>query len=122
MRAGYTLDIITRQASHGERPRISTVHADYLLNISSLMDPNPARRFHILGIVGTGVGFSNLKKSKAGIMFEAGGQFRYNLPAGIDVHIEPIVSLYPDRITPQYHSGASLVATGRIMGGLSYRF
>lgn len=122
VRAGYTLDIITRQASHGERPRISTVHADYLLNISSLMDPNPARRFHILGIVGTGVGFSNLKKSKAGIMFEAGGQFRYNLPAGIDVHIEPIVSLYPDRITPQYHSGASLVATGRIMGGLSYRF
>ena len=55
-------------------------------------------------------------------MFETGGQFRYNLPAGIDVHIEPIVSFYPDRVVPGYLSGAGFVATGRVMGGLSYRF
>lgn len=121
-RIGYTLDFITRQTVRLQRPYVSTVHADYMLNISSLMDSNPARRFHVLGIVGAGVSFSNLKKSKAGIMFETGGQFRYNLPAGIDVHIEPIVSFYPDRVVPGYLSGAGFVATGRVMGGLSYRF
>ncbi len=122
MRIGYTADIITRQKSKGKRPYIHTAHADYLLNISSLMDKNPARRFHIIGMLGAGVGFSNLPESFPGLMLESGVQFRYNLDHGIDVHIEPDVSFYPNRVVIGYTSDARFVMIPRIMTGLSYRF
>ena len=121
-RIGYMLDIISTPNDPPRRPYINTLHADYLLNITSLMDRDPERRFHILGIVGTGVGFSNLHIAKAGFMLEGGGQFRYNLPSNIDIHIEPIVSFYPKHMMPNYDSGAQFVGVGRITGGLSYRF
>ena len=121
-RIGYMLDIISTPNDPPRHPYINTLHADYLLNITSLMDRDPERRFHILGIVGTGVGFSNLHRAKAGFMLEGGGQFRYNLPSNIDIHIEPIVSFYPKHMMPNYDSGAQFVGVGRITGGLSYRF
>lgn len=120
-RIGYTFDIVT-QRGKTKRPFINTIHADYLLNITSLMDQNPDRRFHIIGTVGAGLSFSNLHNAKVGPILEGGFQFRYNLPSNIDIHIEPNASFLPNRIIPGYQSGSRVVVMSRIMTGLSYRF
>lgn len=101
---------------------VGTVHADYLLNVTSLITRDAARRFHIIGLVGAGVGFSDAKTSSAGLMAEAGLQFRYNLPNNFDVHIEPVAGVWMHRVMPDLVAHKRLVALGRVMFGASYRF
>ena len=120
-RIGVAYDIIS-SARKNNRPHLTTLHADYMLNVTSLMDHNPGRRFHIIGILGAGIGFSDAKNAKSGLMLETGGQFRYNLPANIDIHIEPNVSFWANRVAPGYQTRAHFVCLGRVMAGLSYRF
>ena len=120
-RLSYTFDLVGGTKGR-RRPNMHTFAADYMLNISSIMDANPGRRFHVIGIAGVGVGFSRDKGSKAGFMAEAGAQFRYNLPCDIDLHIEPIASFWANRTVPGFHSSSRFVGIGRLMAGLSYRF
>lgn len=122
LRIGYGLDIVSTSRKGTTRPLFSTIHADYMLNITSAMDHDPGRRFHIIGIAGTGVGFSNLRYSQASPVLNAGVQFRYNLPCGIDVHLEPNTSFYLNRMAHGYTSGARFLAQARLMAGASYRF
>lgn len=121
LRLGVGYDFILSSLGR-YRVNLGTVNVDYLLNVTSLMDRNPARRFHIIGAVGGGVGFSDGRGSSPGAMGNVGVQFRYNLPANFDVHIEPCVSLYMNRIMPDYASGTHFVTMGRVFFGASYRF
>ena len=93
-----------------------------MLNITSLMDRNPARRFHIIGSIGGGVAISDAENSKTGAMGNAGIQFRYNLPANIDIHIEPAVAVFMNRTVPNYATHNRVMGIGRILAGASYRF
>lgn len=105
-----------------ERLNLFGIHADYMLNISSLMDSAPGRRFHVVGTVGAGVGFSDGHRSKAGPMGSASLQLLYNLPGRVDLYIEPGVSAYANRVAPTHGSGARFLATGRVLVGASWRF
>lgn len=122
IRAGYNLDIISTGNPDAKRPVMNTLHADYMLNVTSLMDRNPARRFHIIGVIGAGLAFSNLEDTLNGPSGEAGIQFRYNLPDNIDIHIEPNLSFYPNRTITSYASPVRMVGVARLMCGLGYRF
>ncbi|MDE6125885.1 MAG: hypothetical protein K2G30_02920, partial [Muribaculaceae bacterium] len=101
---------------------IGTVHADYLLNVTSLITRDAARRFHIIGLVGGGFAFSDAANSSVGLMGEAGLQFRYNLPGNIDLHIEPVAGVWMHRVMPGLVAHKRMVGLGRVMCGASYRF
>lgn len=121
LRFGVTYDFVPDRP--GNKPlNLFSAHADYMLNMTSLMDDNPARRFHIIGIIGAGAGKSDISGSSISPMANAAMQFRYNLPGSIDLHIEPNVSFAPQRIAHSYVRNNRFFALGRIMAGLSYRF
>lgn len=101
---------------------LGTVNIDYLLNATSLIDRNPKRRFHIIGAIGCGLGFSDARYATTGAMGNAALQFRYNLPSNIDLHIEPGLSAYMNRVIPSYGTSNRFIAIGRILAGASYRF
>ncbi|MDE6628523.1 MAG: hypothetical protein K2K36_04050 [Muribaculaceae bacterium] len=101
---------------------IGSAHIDYLLNVTSLMDRSTERRFHIIGAAGGGVAFCGTSGTKAGPMAYGGVQFRYNLPANIDIHIEPGAQIFPRRVIPQGCGNHRIEMTGRLAVGASYRF
>ncbi len=103
-----------------------SVHADYMLNLTSWFDGNSSRRFHIIGAVGAGVGFSDCGRTSPGLMTYGGVQFRYNLPKNIDVHIEPGLSFWANRIIPYPLNDPTIrnrfALSGRLAAGISVRF
>ena len=101
---------------------MGSVHADYLLNMTSLVTRDAMRRFHIIGVLGGGVSFSDAAHSRAGLMLETGMQFRYNLPFNVDVHLEPDVSFVMNRVMPNYRHSSRFSVITRVMAGASYRF
>ena len=121
LRVGMDYDHLPASA---QTPKLNmgTAHVDYLLNGTSLITRDSGRRFHVIGLVGGGVGFSDAESSRAGLMAEAGLQFRYNLPKDIDVHIEPVAGVWSGRALPGYAAHKNLVGIGRVMLGASYRF
>lgn len=101
-----------------------SAHVDYLLNVTSLIDRSAARRFHIIGSAGVGLGISPKGARTTGAMAYGGVQFRYNLPYyNLDVHLEPGATFWAARLMPSslgYPHRFSLGA--RITAGVSYRF
>lgn len=101
-----------------------SAHVDYLLNVTSLIDRSASRRFHIIGAVGAGLGFSPKGTRTTGAMSYGGVQFRYNLPYyNLDVHLEPGATFWAARLMPSsigYPHRFSLGA--RMTAGVSYRF
>lgn len=101
---------------------VGTGHLDYMLNFTSLMDRSASRRFHIIGVLGAGVAFCGNAGSSAGLAATAGVQFRYNLPANFDIHLEPNALIWANRVTPDYGSPQRFTAQARLSLGASYRF
>ena len=59
---------------------LGTAHVDYLLNLTSLLEPDPDRRFHLIASLGTGIGWSNYNSDGGiGWVVEGGLQFRWNV-------------------------------------------
>ncbi len=121
LRCGMTYDFIPDENMR-RRMNMGSVHADYLLNITSLITRDEMRRFHIIGLLGGGVSFSDVKYSRAGLMLETGMQFRYNLPFNVDVHLEPNASFVMNRVMPNYRNNSRFSVVTRLMAGVSYRF
>lgn len=119
LRLVYANDWIHR---HNKTHYIGSAHIDYLLNVTSLIDRSTERRFHIIGAVGGGLAFSGTSGTKAGPMAYGGVQFRYNLPANIDIHIEPGCQIWANRLIPNASSQHRFEMTGRLAVGASYRF
>lgn len=121
-RIGLNYDFVPPTDS-GARFNLGAVHADYMLNVTSLITRDPDRHFHIIGLLGGGIAFSDAKYSRAGLMLETGMQFRYNLPYNIDVHIEPNASFIMNRVAGGvYASNSRFIMFTRVMAGASYRF
>ena len=121
LRVGLNYDFVSDRNEYYDL-NMGAVHADYMLNVTSLITRDASRKFHIIGILGGGVAFSDREYSKAGLMLEAGMQFRYNLPHNIDIHLEPNASFIMNRVVPNYASSSRFVAMARVMAGASYRF
>lgn len=103
---------------------VGTAHVDYLLNFTSLMDRSASRRFHIIGALGAGVAFCGNSRvdSSVGPAAVAGVQFRYNLPANIDIHIEPNLTAWANRVVIDFASPHRFTVDARLSVGASYRF
>ncbi len=99
------------------------LHADYLLNLTSLMERRSSRTFHIIGAAGIGMGFSSKSYSPqaVGPMAYGGVQFRFNLPHNFDFHIEPGANFIANRISPAATRHRFAIA-GHLAVGTSYRF
>ncbi|MDE7388102.1 MAG: hypothetical protein K2M97_02475, partial [Muribaculaceae bacterium] len=105
---------------------VGSLHLNYLLNFTSLLDRDASRRFHIIGAIGGGVGFCPGSESSVGPMAYAGVQFRYNLPANLDIHIEPGFNFWYKTVLPNPNDNTAnlqrFTMTGALNVGLSYRF
>lgn len=111
---------------NGYRKRfyVGTAHLDYMFNITSMMDRSSARRFHIIGALGAGAAFcgNSNDDSSLGLAVVAGVQFRYNLPGNIDVHLEPNVTAWANRVIMDFASPHRFTTDMRMSFGASYRF
>ena len=69
---------------------LGTAHVDYLLNLTSLLEPDPDRRFHLIASLGTGIGWSNYNSDGGiGWVVEGGLQFRWNVSRSFDLLRNP---------------------------------
>lgn len=108
---------------NGNKMYVGSAHINYLLNLTSLLDRSSSRRIHVIGAIGCGLGFNPKKElNKTGFMAYGGVQARYNLPSNIDVHIEPGITAWANRLTPGVSSSLSFKLGPRIVAGASYRF
>ncbi len=101
---------------------IGSAHLDYLLNVTSLMDRSAERKFHIIGAIGGGLAYCGNKYNMVGPAAYGGVQFRFNLPANIDFHIEPCITAIANRVLPFEQSPNRFFLTGAFKVGASYRF
>lgn len=107
---------------YDQKHKVNSVHADYLLNISSIVDRQAEKKWHLIGAVGVGAGFCKDAEKDCGFMAYGGLQLRYNLPGGLDVHIEPGMEFWSDKVVPVPYTPHHFVATARLTGGFSFRF
>ncbi len=119
LRLTYANDWIYRNEKNNY---IGSAHLNYLLNITSLIDRSPSRRFHVIGAIGGGLGISPKAFVKVSGMAYGGVQFRYNLPFNIDIHIEPGLEAWPNRLIPNPTSVTRFEFAGKLSVGASYRF
>ncbi|MDE6222443.1 MAG: hypothetical protein K2M49_01965 [Muribaculaceae bacterium] len=106
-----------------ETTYLGSLHADYLLNATSLLDRRSSRKFHIIGAAGVGLAYGRNGHKPYSFAGYGGVQFRYNLPMNIDVHIEPGALLIKSSVLPKTHDfNHSAVISARMMVGASYRF
>lgn len=119
LRGVYASDFINRD---DKTHYMGSLHLDYLLNFTSLLDRSAARRFHIIGAMGGGIAFSGTANTNPGPMAYGGVQFRYNLPFDMDIHIEPGAQLWTNREIPGAYSPHRFELSARIAVGASYRF
>lgn len=111
-------------APHSSRTlNVGTLHADYLLNLSSLFEPDPDRRFHLIASLGTGFGWSNYN-SEGGIGWVARGgvQMRWNVSRAVDVFVEPSMTLWDDKLYDGVLNTHHFIGVGRVSLGTAYRF
>lgn len=120
-RLGASFDFVPSDRLSGKMT-MTTIHADYMLNVTSLINRDQERRFHIIGIAGAGISFSDTDDSQAAPAFDGGVQFRYSLPCGIDLHIEPNAVATLNKVAPSYGSRSKMIVFGRVMAGASIRF
>ena len=118
---GLEYDFIAPHSS--KTLNLGTVHADYLLNLTSLLEPDPDRRFHLIGSVGTGFGWSNYNsEGGVGWMAEAGLQLRWNVSRSFDFFVEPSMTLWDDKLYDGVLNTHHFVGVGRVSLGTAYRF
>ena len=111
-------------APHSSRTlNVGTLHADYLLNLSSLFEPDPDRRFHLIASLGTGLGWSNYN-SEGGIGWVARGgvQMRWNVSRSVDLFVEPSMTLWDDKLYDGVLNTHHFIGVGRVSLGTAYRF
>ena len=119
LRGVYASDFIHRG---GKTHYMGSLHLDYLLNFTSLLDRSAGRRFHIIGAAGGGIAFSGTANTSPGPMAYGGVQFRYNLPFNVDIHMEPGAQLWTNREIPEASSPHRFEISARMAVGASFRF
>ncbi len=118
---GLGYDFITPHSSR--TLNVGTLHADYLLDLTTLLDPDPDRRFHLIGSVGTGMGWSNYN-SEGGVGWVARGgmQLRWNVSRSFDFYVEPSMTLWDDKLYDGVLNTHHFIGVGRVSLGTAYRF
>lgn len=101
---------------------IGNVHADYLLDVTQLIDCDPDRKFHISAFVGAGMGWSNLHDSSVGLAAQAGLQFKWSVSDRIDILAEPRATFWQPRVCLIPANTVHFTGATKLMAGLSYKF
>ncbi len=120
LQAGLGYDFATQP--RGKAIGIGTIHADYLLNITQLIDCDPDRNFHISALVGAGFGWSNYHNSTVGLAALAGLQFKWSVSKNVDIIAEPKANLWQPRVCNVPGNTSHFVGTPKLTVGVAYKF
>lgn len=120
VQAGLGYDFIGRR--RGTEIGIGTLHADYLLDATQLFDYNPDRKFHLSGLVGVGMGWSNYHKSSIGLAAQVGLQLKWRVTSDLDILVEPRGTFWQPRVCNIPGNTHHFTGAGKLMMGLSYKF
>lgn len=120
LQAGLGYDFIGR--SRGKDIAIGNIHADYMLNITQLIDCDPDRKFHISAFAGLGMGWSNYHKSSVGLTAQGGLQFKWAVSRSVDILAEPRATLWQPRVCNIPGNTTHFTGAPKLMVGLSYKF
>ncbi len=97
--------------------KVNSLHADYLLNLTSLFDSNTERGFDMIGVVGAGIGWSNGNTAWLG---EGRLQFRWNVSRTMSLYAEPSMTLWGDKLYRE--NTHNFIGVGRLSVGAAVRF
>lgn len=104
-----------------EHINIASVHADYLLDITSVLNGYvPERRFTLSGIVGGNVNFSSVTGAKTVLGADLGVQAKLRISKQWDLFGEPMLNVYNAKADGIIYSGTSVSCNMTI--GTSYHF
>ncbi len=101
--------------------KVTSAKAGYMLDLTSLLEPMPDRKFHLVATVGAGLGWSDYSgKTKMGWLGEGRMKLRWDLGPVMSCFIEPSITLWSGKI---YKPVAyNYMGVARLSAGLSCRF
>lgn len=120
LQAGIGYDFVGRR--RGTEIGIGTLHADYLMDVTQLVDYDPDRKFHISGLVGAGMGWSNYHSSSVGLAAQVGMQLKWRVSSDVDILVEPRGTFWQPRVCNIPGNGHHFTGAGKLMLGVSYKF
>lgn len=121
LRLGYSNTNYRRANGANGRLTLNGVHADYLLDLTTLLNGySPDRRFTFSGIVGSGVFFSSDQKAKAALGLDLGVQAKWQFAKQFDLFAEPMVNIYNSKAGGGERANSSVA--GNLTFGIGYRF
>ncbi|BEG97923.1 hypothetical protein [Bacteroides sedimenti] len=103
--------------------KIATISADYLLNISSLMNGyDPQRSFELIGVAGANLAFrSTSLTSRSYLGGELALQGLWNLTPSFGIFLEPQMRLYGNRFSESNIRFAEMDCVAALMTGINVR-
>ena len=99
---------------------ISTFGIDYMLDITTLMTGAPSGKFNLVGLAGTGIGWSDQNGSGVGAAFKLGLQGRWQVARQIELTLSPTLMGWTRGIMS--HAPHNLLANGSLALGAAYCF
>lgn len=122
LQAGVSFDAVPLKSA--KNAYVTTIHADYLLDISQAMAPDPERCFSVMGKVGCGLAFSNHVGDDFGVSVEGGLRFNWRASRAIDIFMDPTMTLWQPKLIKVGYGNNShhYVGTGRLLVGAGWRF
>ena len=110
-----------RMAGTVDRVNHTQVHADYLLDMTTLLNGYvPDRRFTLSGIVGVGLNTSSAPTAKVSFGGNVGAQAKLTLSKHFDLFVEPLLNMYNAKTDGRQGETTSLSAN--VLLGTMYRF
>lgn len=120
LQLGYDYDCVVLPKA--KDVNLSTLHLDYMLNLSQLFEPKPDRVFSITPRIGAGVAWSSSKGSGTGFSLLGGVKFGWRLPSDITLFTEPSMTLWQVKMCRYRGNSHNYVGVGRLNVGVTYNF
>lgn len=100
---------------------LTSVHADYLLDLTTLLNGySPDRRLTLSGIIGGNVNFSSATDAKTVVGADMGLQAKWKLSKHLDIYGEPMLNVYDGKADGPFHTKTSISCNMGV--GAVYRF
>lgn len=120
VQAGLDFDFVDQKQA--KVIAIGTIHVDYVLNLTQLVDRNPDRRFDFSGIIGAGLGWSTVHSSIVGVTGLGGLQYSWHLTDSLDLLAQAKATLWQPRAVNFSHNTNHFVGMAKLTIGAAYRF
>lgn len=101
---------------------VGTLHADYLLDLVQVMNPDRSRRFGVIPHVGAGVAFSDVKNSGLGWSLRGGVRLNWRVTDRLDLFVDPTITVWQPKIERTSFNSRHFAGTGKMYLGAAWRF